>query len=63
MDKKMNSLSMVSPKIKEQLKTKNRVFASEKDFYRYNNYYNMYKQNPFYESVKYIEENNNKELI
>lgn len=63
MDKKMNSLSMVSPKIKEQLKSKNRVFASGKDFYRYNNYYNMYKQNPFYESVKYIEENNNKELI
>ena len=57
MDKKMNSLSMISPKIKEQLKTKNRVFASGKDFYRYNNSYSMYKQNPFYESVKYIEDN------
>ena len=63
MDKKMKSLSMVSPKIKEQLKSKNRVFASGKDYYRYNNYYNMYKQNPFYESVKYIEENNNKEIV
>ena len=57
MDKKMNSLSMISPKIKEQLKSKNRVFASGKDFYRYNNSYSMYKQNPFYESVKYIEDN------
>ena len=63
MDQKMNSLSMISPKTKEQLKSKNRVFASGKDYYRYNNFYNMYKQNPFYESVKYIEENNNKELI
>ena len=57
MDKKMNSLSMISPKIKEQLKSKNRVFASEKDFYRYNNSYSMYKQNPFNETAKYIEEN------
>jgi hypothetical protein len=57
MDQKMNSLSMISPKIKEQLKSKNRVFASEKDFYRYNNSYSMYKQNPFYETAKYIEEN------
>ena len=57
MDQKMNSLSMISPKIKEQLKSKNRVFASGKDFYRYNNSYSMYKKNPFCESVKYIEEN------
>ena len=63
MDQKMNSLSMISPKTKEQLKSKNRVFASGKDYYRYNNFYNMYKQNPFYESVKYIEDNNNKDLI
>lgn len=56
MDKKLNSLSMVSPKIKEQLKTKNRVVASDRDFYRYNNSYGMYPKNPFYESVKYIEE-------
>ena len=59
MDNKINSLSMVTPKIKEQLKNKNRVFASEKDFYRFNNSYVMYKQNPFLESVKYIEENQN----
>lgn len=63
MDNKINSLSMISPKVKEQLKNKNRVFVSVKDFYRYNNSYYMYKQNPFYESVKYIEENNMKEMI
>lgn len=61
MDQKMNSLSMIKPKIKEQLKSKNRVFVSEKDYYRYNNSYAMYKKNPFYESVKYIEENVKKE--
>ena len=61
MDQKINSLSMIKPKIKEQLKSKNRVFVSEKDYYRYNNSYAMYKKNPFYESVKYIEENKKKE--
>ena len=49
MDEKINSLSTVKPKIIEQLKSKNRVSASRKDFYRYNNSYAMYKQNPFYE--------------
>ena len=61
MDQKINSLSMIKPKIKEQLKSKNRVFVSEKDYYRYNNSYAMYKKNPFYESVKYMEENKKKE--
>ena len=63
MDKKLNSLSLVSPKIKEQLKTKNRVFASERDFYRYSNSYAMYQKNPFYESVKYIEDIKKNEII
>ena len=63
LDSKINSLSMISSKIKEQLKSKNRVYASEKDYYRYNNSYNMYKQNPFYESVNYIEENKKKEIV
>ena len=63
MDSKINSLSMISPKVKEQLKSKNRVFASGKDFYRYNNSYSMYKKNPFHESVKYVEESQNKEMI
>ena len=61
MDQKIKSLSMIKPKIKEQLKSKNRVFVSEKDYYRYNNSYAMYKKNPFYETVKYIEENKKKE--
>ena len=63
MDKKINSLSILSPKIKEQLKGKHRVFASGKDFYRYNNSYAMYKLNPFYESVKYLEENKKNEML
>ena len=63
MDQKINSLSMIKPKIKEQLKSKNRVFVSEKDYYRYNNSYAMYKKNPFYESVKYIEENKKKNKL
>jgi hypothetical protein len=63
LDKKLNSLSMVSPKIKEQLKSKNRVFASERDFYRYNNSYAMYQNNPFYESIKLIEETKKNEYI
>ena len=63
MDKKLNSLTMVSPKVKEQLKSKNRVFASERDFYRYNNSYAMYQKNPFYESIKLIEETNKNENI
>ena len=33
------------------------------NYYRYNNSYSIYKQNQFYKSVKYIEENNNKEII
>lgn len=63
MDEKINSLSTVKPKIIEQLKSKNRVSASRKDFYRYNNSYAMYKQNPFYESVKYVEESKKKEIL
>ncbi len=63
MDEKINSLSTVKPKIIEQLKSKNRVSASRKDFYRDNNSYAMYKQNPFYESVKYVEESKKKEIL
>ena len=63
MDKKISSLSTVNPKIIEQLKSKNRVSASRQDFYRYNNSYALYKQNPFSQSVKYIEENKKKDLL
>ena len=37
MDKKLTSLSMINNKVKEQLKTKNRYFTSEKEFYKFNN--------------------------
>ena len=57
MDKKLKSLSLVSPKIKEQLETKNRATASRRDFYRYNMAYSTHQRNPFYESVKYLEDN------
>ena len=63
MDEKINSLSILSPKIKEQLKTKNRNFATEKDYYRYINSYSTYKRNPFNESIKYMEERKKKEII
>ena len=63
MDEKISSLSTVKPKIIEQLKSKNRVSASRQDFYRYNNSYAMYKQNPFSESVKYIEDSKKNEMI
>ena len=63
MDKKISSLSTVNPKIIEQLKSKNRVSASRQDFYRYNNFYALYKQNPFSQSVKYIEETKKKEIL
>ena len=63
MDKKINSLSMLKPKIKEQLKSKNRVYASRKDYYRFNNSYYKNPKNPFYESVNYVEGNKKKEKI
>jgi hypothetical protein len=63
LDEKIKSLSMIKPKIKEQLKNKKRVFASKKDYYRYNNSYYSYKTNPFNETVKYMEEINKKEYI
>ena len=63
MDNKVNSLTLLSPKIKEQLKNKNRQFASEKYVSRYNNSYYMYKQNPFSESVKYLEDMKKNEFI
>ena len=56
LDKKLTSLSMISPKIKEQLKTKNRYFTSEKEFYKFNKSYFNSKQNPLSETVKCLEE-------
>lgn len=56
LDKKLTSLSMIKPKIKEQLKTKNRYFTSEKEFYKFNKSYFNSKQNPLTETVKCLEE-------
>lgn len=63
MDDKINSLTILNPKIKEQLKTKKRTFASEKEFYRYNNSYYMNQRNPFNETIKYMENMKEKETI
>ena len=56
LDKKLTSLSMLTPKVKEQLKTKNRYFTSQKEFYKFNNTYSSTKQNPLTETVKSLEE-------
>ena len=56
LDKKMTSLSMLSPKIKEQLKSKYRYFTPQKEYYKYNNSYFNNRKNPFMETVKYLEE-------
>lgn len=61
MDKKLTSLSMLSPKVKEQLKTKNRYFTAQKEFYKYNNSYYSNQKNPLTETVKCLEEKENKE--
>ena len=56
LDKKLTTLSMITPKTKEQLKTKNRYFTSEKEFYKFNKSYFNSKQNPLTETVKCLEE-------
>ena len=60
LDKKLNSLSLISPKAKEQLKTKYRYFTSQKEFYRFSNSYFNNKKNPLTETVKCLEDNENK---
>ena len=56
LDKKLTSLSMLSPKVKEQLKTKNRYFTAQKEFYRFNNSYFSNKVNPLAETIKCLED-------
>ena len=56
LDKKLTSLSMITPKIKEQLKNKNRYYTTQKEFYKFNNSYFSNKQNPLTETVKCLEE-------
>ena len=60
LDKKLTSLSMLSPKVKEQLKTKNRYFTSQKEFYKFTNSYFSNRKNPLTETVKCLEEKENK---
>ena len=56
LDKKLTSLSMLSPKVKEQLKTKNRYFTAQKEFYKFNNSYYSNRINPLAETVKCLED-------
>jgi len=56
LDKKLTSLTMLSQKVKEQLKTKNRYFTAQKEFYKYNHSYFSNKQNPLTETVKCLED-------
>ena len=56
LDKKLTSLSMLSQKVKEQLKTKNRYFTAQKEFYKFNHSYFSNKQNPLTETVKCLED-------
>ena len=44
----------------EQLKTKYRYFTSQKEFYRFSNSYFNNKKNPLTETVKCLEDNENK---
>ena len=60
LDKKLSSLSMLTPKVKEQLKTKNRYFTAQKEFYKFNNSYYSNKINPLAETVKSLEDKENK---
>jgi hypothetical protein len=56
-DKKFNSLTLIKPEIKEQLKTKNRSMVGRKDFLKYQQIKKEKLQNPFCESMKIKEEN------
>ena len=56
LDKKFNSLKLIKPEIKEQLKTKNRSMVGRKDFLKYQQIKKENSQNPFYESMKIKEE-------
>ena len=60
LDKKFNSLKLLKPEIKEQLREKNRNMVGKNQFLRYLNQSKIMFQNPFYESIKLKEEINNK---
>lgn len=58
MDSKLSSLSCISPKTKEELKTKNRNYVSKNEYYRYQNLWGNNDKNPFLEPNKYMEQVN-----
>ena len=59
LDRKFNSLKLIRPEIKEQLKTKNRSMVGRKEFLRFQRLKLSNSKNPFYESIKMKEESNN----
>jgi len=59
LDRKFNSLKMLKPEIKEQLKTMNRSMVGKKQYFDYLSQNKIMFQNPFYESIKLKEELNN----
>ncbi len=60
LDRRFNSLKLLKPEIKEQLKEKNRNMVGKNEFLRYLNQSRAMFQNPFYESIKLKEETNSK---
>lgn len=60
LDRRFNSLKLLRPEIKEQLREKNRNMVGKNEFLRYLNQSRAMFQNPFYESIKIKEETNNK---
>ena len=60
LDRRFNSLKLLRPEIKEQLREKNRNMVGKNEFLRYLNQSRAMLQNPFYESIKLKEETNNK---
>ena len=58
-DKKLISLILVKPKVKEQLKSINRSMVGPRDYYIYQQSGRFNSLNPFYESMKRKEEKNN----
>ena len=60
LDRRFNSLKLLRPEIKEQLREKNRNMVGKNEFLRYLNQSRAMFQNPFYESIKLKEETNNK---
>ena len=58
LDRKFNSLKLIRPEIKEQLKTKNRSMVGKNEFLKYLRLNRVNLQNPFYESIKMKEDLN-----